>query len=62
MSTRERRLRSDKIDASLVNLFDALGATSQGVSLAAVGGYGRGELSPGSDLDLIFIHRSKDQR
>ncbi len=56
MGTRERRLRSNENDRLICELFQASGADSQEVAIAAVGSFGRGELSPGSDLDIVIIH------
>ena len=56
MGTRERRLRSNENDRLISELFLASGADSSEVAIAAVGSFGRGELSPGSDLDIVILH------
>ena len=56
VGTRERRARSNEGDRLLASLFEKSGANPLEVAIAAVGGFGRGELSPGSDLDIVIVH------
>ncbi len=47
--------RSGFVDVALRDLFVALGSPA-GVALVALGGYGRGRLSPRSDVDVLIAH------
>ncbi|MGE3309196.1 MAG: [protein-PII] uridylyltransferase [Limisphaerales bacterium] len=60
------RARSDMMDAMFRRIFDAYiaglkagagpDADDESLALVALGGYGRAELSPNSDVDLMLLH------
>ncbi|MFC5179130.1 [protein-PII] uridylyltransferase [Nocardioides taihuensis] len=56
MTAAERQRRTDEADRLCAEAYAGCGGPDTGVALVAVGGYGRRELAPYSDLDVVLVH------
>ncbi|MDN5746061.1 MAG: [protein-PII] uridylyltransferase, partial [Nocardioidaceae bacterium] len=62
MTAADRVRRTEEADTLVRRAYDGAGASDVGGSLVAVGGYGRAELAPYSDLDLVLVSDRVDEQ
>ncbi|HWI43826.1 MAG TPA: [protein-PII] uridylyltransferase [Nocardioides sp.] len=55
MTAADRVARTESADALCSKAYDDAGGPATGASLVAVGGYGRGDMAPYSDLDVVLV-------
>ncbi|MGY2704247.1 MULTISPECIES: [protein-PII] uridylyltransferase [unclassified Nocardioides] len=55
MTSDDRASRTADADALCAKAYEQSGGPESGAALVAVGGYGRGELAPYSDLDVVLV-------